>query len=285
MKRFLPILLSLLLLAGCKIDTDIRPDTIVDIPLEPTQGVTAPPTEEPTEATGPATEEPTVVPSEAPTEAPTEKAPVRDSVPKKSASGGSSKKTSGSSSKKNSGGSSKKESSTKATEAPTQTEPPTPTEPPTVLPTVPPTEPPTEPPTQAPTEPAPSSYVPSKLDRAIIDAINAQRRDAGLPELDTGRRLSNAAAQRARDLSITWNRTRPDGSDFSTVLVEAGCRFSSAAQNLFYTTGSASAEDPIAQWMDSDGHRENILSGDFSSIGVAHFTADGVTYIAALFVG
>ena len=46
MKKIIPILLILLLLAGCKIETDIRPDTIVDIPLEPTEAVTEAPTEE-----------------------------------------------------------------------------------------------------------------------------------------------------------------------------------------------------------------------------------------------
>ena len=56
MKKIIPILLVLLLLAGCKIQTDIRPDTIVDIPLEPTEAVTEAPTEE-------VTEEPTEAPT------------------------------------------------------------------------------------------------------------------------------------------------------------------------------------------------------------------------------
>lgn len=269
MRKLLPILLALLLLAGCKVDADIRPDTIVDIPLEPTQPVT----EAHTEATEPATEEPTEPPTEEPTEIPTE-APTRAPA-KKSSSGSSSRKSTGSSSKKNSGSSSKKnntskkETTPKATEAPTQA----------------PTEAPTEPPTEAPTDPVVTSYAPDALDKAVIAAINAQRTAAGLPELATGGKLSTAAGQRASDLSVTWNRTRPDGSDFSTVLVEFGCGFSTAAQNLYYTTGSADADALVAQWMNADEQRAHILSASFTAIGVANYSADGVTYVAALFIG
>ena len=40
MKKIVPVLLALFLLAGCKIDAEIRPDTIVDIPIDPTEEVT-----------------------------------------------------------------------------------------------------------------------------------------------------------------------------------------------------------------------------------------------------
>ena len=165
MKKIIPILLILLLLAGCKIETDIRPDTIVDIPLEPTEDVTEPPTEEVTEATEPPTEAPT----EAPTEPPTEKATEKPTEKTQSSSKGSSGNTS--SKKPSSGSSSKKDKTTKATESTK------------------PTEPPTEAPTKAPEKPS-GTYSPTKLDKAITAAINEQRAEAGLPALSASTKVS-----------------------------------------------------------------------------------------------
>ena len=102
MKKILCVCLFLVMLTGCKTQTGIKLDTIVDIPMNPTQTVTVPVMEPTEETTIPATE---------PTEAPTEK-------PK--STGGSKKKPSG-----NSGGSKQPA----ATEAPTQKPTETPTQP------------------------------------------------------------------------------------------------------------------------------------------------------------
>ena len=254
MKKIIPILLAILLLAGCKIETDIRPDTIVDIPLDPTEEVTEPVTEEVTEAP---TEAPTESPTEAPTEPPTEKATEK---PKSSSKGTSSKKPS-------SGSSSKKETATKATEATNPTEPPT--------------EPPTEAPTKAPSKPT-GSYSATKLDKAIIAAVNEARAEAGLSELATSKKLTNAAAQRAFELSTHWSHTRPNGSDFATVLKEFGISGSSPAECLYYDAGSFSADDVIELWISTNN---TIFSEQSDTFGVASYTEDGVTYICALFIG
>ena len=74
MKRLFLALGLVLLLTGCRNQVTIRPDTIVDIPLNPTMPpwATQPATEEPTEA-------PTQKPTEPPTEKPTEK-PVKETA-------------------------------------------------------------------------------------------------------------------------------------------------------------------------------------------------------------
>ena len=291
MKKIIPILLALLLLAGCKIDAEIWPDTIVDIPVDPTEAVT----EEISEATEPTTEPPTEEPTESPTAPPTEKPTEK---PKNNSSNSSSKKPS----------SKKKDQSTKstdpmkATEATKATEPPTvaptekptvpPTEAPTEAPTDPPTEAPTEPPTEAPTvvptetptQPSISSYSPTKLDKSVVAAINAQRADAGLPELGTSKKLNNAAGQRAYEISENWSHSRPDGSDFSTVLAEYGIKSTNCAETLHYTVAAPSADEPVDRWMGSNQHREIILSENFRTIAVANYSIDGITYIAALFI-
>ena len=250
MKKILPILLILLLLAGCRIETDIRPDTVVEIPLEPTEEATEPAAEEVTEA-------PTESPTEAATEAPTEKAAAKPTDKPKSSSKGTS------SGKKPS---SKKEPAIKATEASKATELPT--------------EAPTEAPTKAPEKPT-GSYSPGRLDKAIIAAVNVARTEAGLPELTTSKKLTNAAAQRAFELSTHWSHTRPDGSDFSTVLKEFGVSGSDPAECLYFDAGSFSAEDVIELWITTSN---TMFSEQPDTIGVASYTEDGVTYICALFI-
>ena len=264
MKKVILILLALML-AGCRTAPEIRPDTIVDIPLDPTQAETVvEETTEVTEATEPTeVEETTETETQAPTEVPTKKP--------SSSSSSSGKNTS----TKKPTSSSKKDTSTKATQPPKQTQPAT--EPPTV--------PTTEPPTEAPTRPSVSSYSPTALDYAVADAVNARRAEAGLPALRVSKSLSTAAAQRACELPINWSHTRPDGSWFTTVLDEFGCGSAAAAENLYYTSGSGDAETIVSKWMSSDAHRENILSEAVTSIGVATCRADGVTYVAALFIG
>lgn len=252
MKKIIPVFLALFLLAGCKIDADIRPNTIVDIPLDPTEEVTEPTTE-------PVTEEPTNVPTSLPTERATEK--PKDSSGKTASKKPSTKKPANT----------KKDQSIKETEAAKATEPPA--------------EAPTEPSTEAPSRPSATSYSPTKLDKAIISAINAQRAQEGLPELSISKKLSAAAAQRAFELSQSWSHTRPDCTDFSTVLAEFGIEADHCGENLHNCAGSPDAHALVDRWMTRDSNRNLILSTDFCTIGAASSTCDGVTYIAVLLIG
>ena len=264
MKKLSLVLALLLALTGCRTVPQFQPDTIVDIPLEPTQAETQPTEpkiEAPTE-----TEPVTEIPTEPATEKPTEQ-------PKKSSSGGSSGKKQNSTTKP----------TEKPTEAPKQTEPPT--EPATEPTTEPSTEPPTEPETEAPTEPVVNSYSPTSLDYAFVEAINAQRIGADLPALSMDSRLCTAAAQRACELPTNWSHTRPDGRDFTTVLHDLGYGYTFAAENLYNTDLPFSADSIVTRWMNADSYRANLLAESASAIGAANYTLDGYTYIAVFIVG
>lgn len=259
MKKILVILLSVLMLAGCKTIADIRPDTIVDIPMHPTEAETQPATEA---QTVPATEEQTQPVTEPETE-PT--VPATKPASQSSSSSGGRKPSSGSSGKGNSG--SKNPTKPKATEPPTQ--------------------PPTEPPTEAPTAPPaydPSGYAPGSRDRGVADAVNARRQEAGLPPLTLNSRLCAIASVRAWEASRIWSQSRPDGSAGISVLDEYGYGYSNAAQNLYF--GGGSAEYIVGQWMNTGERKANILMESASAIGVGTYQDDdGVVYVAALFVG
>ena len=117
----------------------------------------------------------------------------------------------------------------------------------------------------------------------VVDLVNGERAKAGLSELKLNTNAAAAAQTRARELISNFSHTRPNGTHFSTALKEAGVSYSSVGENIAY--GQTSPEAVMNQWMNSSGHRANILNPDFTEIGVGHYqTASGVHYWAQLFV-
>lgn len=258
------LLLPVLLLTGCRTVAEIKPDTIVDIPLHPTEVRSEPVTE----ITAAATETQPAVGITEPTTV-TEPAETTPEPPRNNGSSGGS----------SSGG--KKPGKGSSNSKPTATEPPT------QPPTVPPTDPPTEPPTETPTAPLaydPSGYAPGSMDRAVADTVNAYRLDAGLEALTLNPRLSAIASVRAFEVMQLWSQTRPDGSSGISVLREYGYSYSCAGENLYF--GAAGAGTIGDKWMASKVQKNNILMESATTIGVGSFTdEDGITYVAALIVG
>ena len=288
-RKILLIGLLCLLLAGCGAD-EYRVTTVVYIPVSPTEAPVLPeqtlPPETQTEAE---TEQPTeeTLPEE------TETAPEEtEEVPETTAP----EKKKGSSKKKNP----QKETEPPATE-PVATEAPS-TEPPAteVTETEPPvTEPPaTESPATEPSETEPdatgvpatepelydiSGYSLGSLEKNMASAINAYRAAEGLGELNLSSRLSAIASCRGYEISRVWSHTRPDGRDYGTVLGDYGYG-GSAQELLVYVSGSGDAQSIVDKWMGSDSHRE-LLLGNFSTIGIGVYRANGYTYIACLLAG
>ena len=171
--------------------------------------------------------------------------------------------------------------STKATNPPSTkaTQPPETTVPETTEATQPVTEP-----TEAVDDPYDiSGYVCGSLEYAVADAVNAQRREAGLPELTLSHRLSAIASVRAYESSVTFSHTRPDGRDFSTVLPDYGYDYGLAGENMLQCSDGYSASDMVSLWMGSSGHRANILAPDVTTLGVAAYRSGGIVYVATLF--
>lgn len=298
MKRVvLCVMAALLIFSGCAAiqEDPFRVDTVVKIPVDPTDAPTEPETEAPTD-------EPTQAPTEASTEAPTD---PKETTPKKattsskgSSSGKSSSSTSsGKSSSSSNSTSSKNQSTGKKEPAATQpkaTEPPATQPPATVVPetvpvttaateTIPPTEAPTEPPTEPPYDP--SSYGVGALEYAIVDEINAYRTGEGLTELSLSGRLSGIAYIRAQEVCSSWSHTRLDGRNYTSAMSDYNYGYGVSAELLAYASGSGDAASMAAKWMSSDSHSANILSSDFSQTGIGVYRAGGMTYVTCLLVG
>lgn len=140
------------------------------------------------------------------------------------------------------------------------------------LPAQPPEEetPPAEeaPPQEEPDAPEESGGV-QEAAAAVTSLVNAARRDAGLSELELDADLCAAAQARAQEIAQSFSHTRPDGSSCFTILEEFGISYRAAGENI--AMGQRTPEEVMDGWMNSSGHRANILNGTFTSIGVGYY--------------
>lgn len=146
------------------------------------------------------------------------------------------------------------------------------------------TEPP-ETPIEPSTEPPGydiSGYQPGALEYAIAEQLNDYRGSVGMPGFAYDPDLCAIASYRSFEISRVWSHTRPDGRSYTTVLSDFDYRVSAAAELLGFATADASAI--AAKWIGSEDHQE-ILLGDFDTIGVGIYQANGVTYVTCLLVG
>lgn len=116
----------------------------------------------------------------------------------------------------------------------------------------------------------------------VVDLVNAERAKAGLNPLTLDKEIEGAALVRAKEIEISFAHTRPDGRSFSTALKDRGITFKSAGENIAW--GQRSPEAVMDAWMNSDGHRANILNPRFTKIGVGYYqNTAGRNYWTQLF--
>ena len=122
-------------------------------------------------------------------------------------------------------------------------------------------------------------YVPPSADGfadQVVALVNAERAKAGLGSLSTTPELIQAAEKRANENVSVYSHTRPDGSRCFTVFGEYGISYHKAAENI--AAGYGSPESVMNGWMNSSGHKANILTAEFSHIGVGVVYADDSEY-------
>lgn len=157
-------------------------------------------------------------------------------------------------------------------------------------PTTTPSKPTTTTPSKAEATPTPSKTTPSSASNSgsyqeyaqeVLRLVNIERSKAGLSALSTNTTLKAAADKRAREIKVSFSHTRPDGSKFSTALQEYGISYRTAGENIAY--GQRTPQEVVSGWMNSPGHRANILNSGFGKIGIGVYQAGGVIYWTQLF--
>lgn len=102
---------------------------------------------------------------------------------------------------------------------------------------------------------------------AILEQVNAARAAAGLAALELDPVLCKAAQVRAAECEISFSHTRPDGTKYKTAITDAGISSGYTGENV--ATGYTTADQAMAGWLKSEGHRANILNERFTKIGIA----------------
>ncbi len=119
--------------------------------------------------------------------------------------------------------------------------------------------------------------------RQVAELVNEERARNGLSPLTVHTGAEKAAAVRAREIQTSFSHTRPNGSSFSTALTEAGASFAVSGENIAY--GQKTPAQVMEAWMNSAGHRANILNPSFRQIGVGYAeSASGIGYWTQLFI-
>jgi len=104
---------------------------------------------------------------------------------------------------------------------------------------------------------------------AVLEAMNSYRADKGLPPLKFDARLQKAADDRMRDMEEQeyWAHESPDGRSPFTWVRSEGYDFEFAGENL--AAGFETTEIMVASWMESPGHRANIMSPLYADCAIA----------------
>lgn len=103
----------------------------------------------------------------------------------------------------------------------------------------------------------------------MLALVNQARSEHGASALSLDSKLCDAANKRAQEIATKFSHTRPDGRDCFTVIDEYGISYYGCGENI--AMGSSSASSIFNMWMNSSGHRANILNSSFRYIGIGKY--------------
>lgn len=108
---------------------------------------------------------------------------------------------------------------------------------------------------------------PEKFAAEVLQLTNAERAKAGAQPLKFSRDLTASALIRAMELPQKFSHTRPNGYKFDSAFVTGKGHV--IGENL--AGGQRTPKEVVQAWMDSPGHRKNMLSKNFSELGVVYY--------------
>ena len=123
----------------------------------------------------------------------------------------------------------------------------------------------------------------SSYEQKVIDLVNQIRVQNGLKKLTANWELSRVARYKSQDMKDKkyFSHTSPTyGSPFN-MIKNFGISFKTAGENIAY--GYSTPEAVVNGWMNSEGHRKNILNPNYTQIGVG-YVASG-HYWTQMFIG
>lgn len=118
----------------------------------------------------------------------------------------------------------------------------------------------------------------NEFETKVLELINIERISHGLNKLILDDALSYVARDHSEDMYKRnfFDHTNPDGLSPFDRMKNYGISYRTAAENI--AAGQSSPEDVVNAWMNSEGHRQNILNPNFNKIGIGYFYS-GANYV------
>ena len=126
----------------------------------------------------------------------------------------------------------------------------------------------------------------SAYQQQVLDLVNTERTKRGLSPLTLDSNLSSVATKKSQDMASKhyFSHTSPTyGSPFD-MMEQFGISYRSAGENI--AKGQKTPQEVVTAWMNSEGHRKNILSSNFTKLGVGIAKdSNGTIYWTQMFIG
>lgn len=121
-------------------------------------------------------------------------------------------------------------------------------------------------------------------EQKVVELVNVERQKAGLSTLKMDSAISNVARAKSKDMAVNnyFAHQSPTYGSAGDMLRQYGISWSAWGENI--ASGQKTPEIVVNAWMNSPGHRANILSNNFSKIGVGYVTnSNGTPYWTQIF--
>ncbi len=131
---------------------------------------------------------------------------------------------------------------------------------------------------------APTDNIDTTMAQEILKLVNAERTKAGVSALTLSTDVTAVAQVKANDMATNgyFDHNSPTyGSPFA-MLTDFGVSYRSAGENI--AKGQQSAQAVMTAWMNSSGHKENILSENFTQLGVGYSANNGSPVWVQMFI-
>lgn len=123
----------------------------------------------------------------------------------------------------------------------------------------------------------------SQEEQEVLRLVNIERQKAGLGAFTLSAELSNVARDKSKDMAHNnyFSHTSPShGSPFD-MMRAYGINYRSAGENI--AKGYNTAQSVVNGWMNSPGHRANILNSSFNTLGVGYYKLGNTAYWTQMF--
>lgn len=146
------------------------------------------------------------------------------------------------------------------------------------------TKPDTEKPSTNPdTKPDTNVGANTSIEMEVVRLVNIERQKEGLAPLSYSEELSKVARIKSQDMADKkyFSHTSPTYGDPFAMMKSFGIQYKTAGENI--AKGYSSAQSVMNGWMNSSGHRANILNSSFGKIGIGYVNVNGTTYWTQMF--